>query len=394
MTPVTPERAGPAGAGAELVLDRIEKRFGDVPAIHDLSLRVPPGSFTALLGPSGCGKSTTLAVVAGLLDPDGGDVLLSGASLLGVPAERRPTSLVFQKPLLFPHLTVEQNVGFGLRMRRRPRSEIRTRVRDMLGLVQLADLGTRRVGELSGGQEQRVALARALVLDPRVLLLDEPFSQLDQALRHEMRTLVGGLHDATGVTTLFVTHDHVEAVAIADDVALMIDGRLEGHGTPESFYRRPPTLAAARFFGTANELPGTVSDGCFRSDAGLVLPGAWPDGPSVLVVRPEAVEVADAGLMDNAVVDGNVVDGAVVDGTVLEARFAGTHLAARVRLGAGQTVTVHVPVGGSVDIGGPIRLRVPAEACTVFAASPPASSAPSERVSVTPSDDGRPRARG
>ena len=223
--------------------------FGDHLAVDSLDLRLEPNSFTAILGPSGCGKSTTLAMIAGLLSPTSGDVLLDDRSVAAVPAEKRPVSLVFQKPLLFPHLSVEQNVAFGLRMAHVPTARIRRDVAEMLDRVRLGGLGRRRVGELSGGQEQRVSLARALVLRPRVLLLDEPFSQLDADLRVEMRALVRGLHDETDVTTIFVTHDQEEAVELADEIVLMLDGQLAGRGTPEEFYLHPPTLAAARFFG-------------------------------------------------------------------------------------------------------------------------------------------------
>jgi len=221
--------------GADVAIVQVTKRFGATLAVDDLSLRVPPGSLTALLGPSGCGKSTTLSLLAGLQHPDSGDVRVDGVSVLAVSAERRAVALVVQKPLLFPHLSVAQNVGFGLRMRgvdRRRRSRL---VAEMLDRVQLPELADRRVGELSGGQEQRVALARALVLQPRVLLLDEPFSQLDAGLRVQMRALVRRLHGESDVTTLFVTHDQAEAVEVADTIALMQEGRLAGHGEPETF---------------------------------------------------------------------------------------------------------------------------------------------------------------
>ena len=242
--------------GTAISIVGLHKSFGGTAAVRDLSTEIPAGSFTALLGPSGCGKSTTLAMLGGLQEPDSGDIRFDDRSQLGVPAERRSAGLVFQKPLLFPHLDVEQNVAFGLRMRRVDRTHTRERVAAILDRVQLAALARRKVGELSGGQEQRVALARALVLEPRVLLLDEPFSQLDATLRTEMRSLVKELHSESGVTTVFVTHDQAEAVEVADTIALMLDGHLEGQGEPEMFYTAPPTLAAARFFGVTNELAG------------------------------------------------------------------------------------------------------------------------------------------
>ncbi|HWG92741.1 MAG TPA: ABC transporter ATP-binding protein, partial [Mycobacteriales bacterium] len=207
-------------------LEALDKTYdGGVRVVEGLDLDVAPGELVALLGPSGCGKTTTLKIVAGLLAPTSGDVLFDGVSVVGSPAERRPVAMVFQKPLLFPHMTVEQNVGFGLRVRGVRGAQARRRVGELLDLVRLPGYEKRRVGELSGGQEQRVSLARALVVEPRVLLLDEPLSQLDAALRVEMRELVRRVQQEVGVTTLFVTHDQEEAVVVADRVALMLDGR-------------------------------------------------------------------------------------------------------------------------------------------------------------------------
>ncbi len=348
-----PRDTGPTTGPATLRLAGLGRRFGDVTAVAGLDLTLEPGSFTALLGPSGCGKSTTLAMVAGLLPPTSGDVLLDGRSLLGLAPERRPVSLVFQKPLLFPHLTVEQNVGYGLRARRAARREIRSQVGEMLERVRLDGLGRRGVGELSGGQEQRVALARALVLRPRVLLLDEPFSQLDADLRAEMRRLVRGLHDESELTTLFVTHDQDEAVELADRVALLLGGALAGSGTPEEFYTRPPSLAAARFFGAVNELAGRVGAGVFATDDGAVrvaCPGV-ADGPAVLVVRPEAVGTSGD-----------------VPALVTVSRFAGSDVLVDATLPGGQTLRVRVPLDTRLAVGDRLRLAVPAERCTVFAA--------------------------
>lgn len=212
-------------------------------AVDELSIDIAARSFTTLLGPSGCGKSTTLAMVAGLLEPDRGDICFNGRSIRDVPAERRPIGVVFQRPLLFPHLSVADNIGFGLRMRRVPRPLVRDQVAQMLDRVQLSALAGRRVGELSGGQEQRVALARALILQPQVLLLDEPFSQLDVELRVEMRRLVRQPHDHDAVTTVFVTHDQAEAVDVADSVVLMLDGRPAGQAPPGTRPRLPTTVS-------------------------------------------------------------------------------------------------------------------------------------------------------
>ncbi|MEU4626546.1 ABC transporter ATP-binding protein [Actinoplanes sp. NPDC023801] len=351
--------------GATVELRRVSRRFGEVTAVETVDLSLRPGAMTALLGPSGCGKSTTLALIAGLQAPDSGDVHIDGAAMTTVPAERRPVAMVFQKPLLFPHLDVAGNVGFGLRMRRLPRREIRARVDAALAQMQLSGLAHRRVGQLSGGQEQRVALARALVLQPRVLLLDEPFSQLDAGLRAEMRGLVRQLQARTRITTLFVTHDQAEAVDVADDIVLMLDGRIAGHGPPPLFYSNPPSLDAARFFGVTNELPGRVSHGIWRSpDGALRVPCALPDGPAILTVRPEALHLAGPG--DDP---GEEDPPLTVTGTVASARFAGTHLAVRVQLSGDRTVTAHTPVGTPVPVGGKVRLSMAPDACTVFAAA-------------------------
>ena len=237
-----------------LAVSGLTKTYADTQAVTGVDLHLAPGSFTALLGPSGCGKSTTLQMISGLVAPDAGRIQVAGANVSGLRAERRPISLVFQKPLLFPHLTVSQNVGVGLRMQRLPRTVIADRVSGMLEQVQLGGFADRRPHELSGGQEQRVALARALVLEPTLLLLDEPFSQLDAMLRGEMRSLVRDLHDSSGVTTLFVTHDRGEAVEIADRIVLMLAGAIEASGTPEQLYAEPPTLATARFLGSSSIL--------------------------------------------------------------------------------------------------------------------------------------------
>ncbi len=342
--------------GADVAIVQVTKRFGATVAVDDLSLRMPPGSLTALLGPSGCGKSTTLSLLAGLQHPDSGDVRVDGVSVLAVSAERRAVALVVQKPLLFPHLSVAQNVGFGLRMARVDRRRRSRLVAEMLDRVQLPELADRRVGELSGGQEQRVALARALVLQPRVLLLDEPFSQLDTGLRVQMRALVRRLHDESDVTTLFVTHDQVEAVEVADTIALMQQGRLAGHGEPETFYQRPPSLDAARFFGVTNELPGCVQGGRFCSRTGLTLPTDLPNGEAVLVVRPERMEMVDHRGPDT------------LAGVVTSARFAGSHIAVDVEIEPGRTLTAHVPVGATIALGSGVHLCLPPSACTLFGA--------------------------
>jgi putative spermidine/putrescine transport system ATP-binding protein len=345
-----------------ITLSGLTKRFGETTAVEGLSIAVAPGSFTALLGPSGCGKSTTLSMIAGLVDPDAGDISFDDDSVVRTPAERRNVGLVFQRPLLFPHLTVEQNVAFGLRMRGMDRRSMRTRVHQMLERVQLGGLGRRRVGELSGGQEQRAALARALVLSPRVLLLDEPFSQLDATLRSEMRTLLRQLHDESGLTTLFVTHDRHEAIEVADTIALLLDGRLASHGEPRQFYLRPPSLEVARFFGVTNEISGHVVAGRFtagESGSQMLVAGApqISDGAAVLVIRPEAVALCERAGADT------------IAGIAVAAQFAGTHLDLSIDIGTARLLRVQQPVGSPVALGSPVHVRLPPQACTVFGTS-------------------------
>lgn len=348
-------------SAAELTLVGVRKSFGSAVAVADVTADLAAGSLTALLGPSGCGKSTTLSMIAGLLAPDAGQILFGGRSVLDQPAQRRPVGLVFQRPLLFPHLDVAQNVGFGLRMRGVDRTTVRRRVDQMLEKVQLGDLSRRRVGELSGGQEQRVALARALILQPQVLLLDEPFSQLDPILRSQMRDLVKDLHVQSGVTTVFVTHDQGEAVQMADSIVLMLSGRVAGHGEPSMFYTAPPSLAAARFFAATNELPGEAVGGVFRATGtGIVCATSLPDGRAVLVLRPEQLTPATTG---GARPPGNAQ---TLFGVAVQARFAGTHLAVQVDLPGGLQIQVHAPVGSTVHLGSPVEVRIPEGAGTVL----------------------------
>lgn len=277
-----------------LTLERLAKTYPGTmqAAVHGLDLTVASGSLTALLGPSGSGKTTTMKMIAGLVSPDTGDIRLGERSVRDLPPERRGVAMVFQNPLLFPHLTVAGNVGFGLKMRGLPPDRIASSVTAMLDRVRLAGLGDRKPGQLSGGQQQRAALARALILRPDVLLLDEPLSSLDPGLRDEMRHLIRTLHRETGITTLVVTHDQAEAVALADRIALLLDGRLAQHDPPEAFYRRPATEAVARFFGGVNFVPGTSRGGAFHSALGpLPLPAGTVEGAGLLTIRPEALRL-------------------------------------------------------------------------------------------------------
>lgn len=278
---------------ARLQLDGVSYRYGrGDPALRDLSLTVEPGELVALLGPSGCGKTTALKIIAGLLPPTTGDVLVDGDSVLGTPPEKRRAAMVFQKSLLFPHMSVADNVGFGLRMRGAQKQDSESRIQEALHQVQMGGFADRRPGELSGGQQQRVALARALVTEPRLLLLDEPLSALDANLRSEMRELIKSLQRDGGYTTVFVTHDQEEAVVLADRIALLFDGELQMYDHPQAFYDRPTSREVAKFFGAANFLDGHAENGTIHTPLGkLKLSNPGPTGDVTLTVRPEAVRL-------------------------------------------------------------------------------------------------------
>jgi sulfate transport system ATP-binding protein len=237
---------------------RISKRFGDFSALDDVSLEVADGSLTALLGPSGSGKSTLLRIVAGLEMPDAGTVLIDGSDVTAARPQERGIGFVFQHYAAFTHMTVRDNVAFGLRIRKRPRDEVRARVDELLALVGLSAWAGQRPAQLSGGQRQRMALARALAVEPRVLLLDEPFGALDTGVRAELRRWLRGLHDERGVTTVLVTHDQEEAMEVADAIAVMNAGRIEQVGSPREVYDRPATDFVMGFLGPVSRIDGKL----------------------------------------------------------------------------------------------------------------------------------------
>ena len=263
-----------------------------VPSLDNLSLEINSGSLTALLGPSGCGKTTTMKMIAGLLDQTSGDVTFDGTSILKEKPENRGVVMVFQNHLLFPYMNVQDNIGFGLKMRNIHKDEIFNRVIKMLDLVKLPNMENRMPKELSGGQQQRVALARALIVQPRVLLLDEPLSNLDAHLRFEMRDLIRNLQQSMGITTIFVTHDQEEAVVLADQVALILDGKLKQYAQPDVFYKKPIDVVTAKFFGGQNFIKGTSKNNNFSSNIGkLALPKDCLQGNGILTFRPENVQI-------------------------------------------------------------------------------------------------------
>jgi putative spermidine/putrescine transport system ATP-binding protein len=305
-----PVTVATARGPAVLSLHGLRKEYGTVVAVDDLSLEVDRGEVVCLLGPSGCGKTTTLRMVAGFVTPTAGEVRIEGVSVAHLPPYRRDTGMVFQHYALFPHLAVAENVGFGLRSLGLPRPEREARVREMLGMVELADLAHRLPRELSGGQQQRVALARALALRPAVLLLDEPLSNLDAQLRIRMREEVRVLVKRLEMTTLFVTHDQEEALVLADRIVVMNQGRVEQVGGPLEIYERPRTRFVAEFIGLCNLLEGVVREVgtgavAIETARGLRLRATPPAAKLesgqrvVMAIRPEHVVIAPAGAVAN-----------------------------------------------------------------------------------------------
>jgi putative spermidine/putrescine transport system ATP-binding protein len=280
-----------------LVLQNLRRVYGATVAVDRVDLAVAEGELVALLGPSGCGKTTTLRMVAGFVAPSSGKILIGGADVTAAPPYGRDTAMVFQGYALFPHMTVAENVGFGLEMRSVPRADRQRRVIEALRLVRLEGLEERRPSQLSGGQQQRVALARALVVNPSVFLLDEPLSNLDARLRAEVRVEIRALQQRLGLTTLFVTHDQEEALTMSDRLVVMDRGRVRQSGTPQALYERPENLFVASFLGRCNVLRGQSElPGVFRaSGAALPCESEGPRGPSALVVRPERVAILPPG---------------------------------------------------------------------------------------------------
>jgi iron(III) transport system ATP-binding protein len=287
-----------------VAIKALTRHYGDVAAVEDLSLDVKPGELVALLGPSGCGKTTTLRLVAGFLKPEAGEIwvgdrcLSSPASV--VPPERRRMAMIFQSYALWPHMTVAQNVAYGLRFKRAlTRAERDAKASDMLRVVQLAGYERRYPGELSGGQQQRVAVARALVVEPEILLLDEPLSNLDANLREEMRFEIRRLHEAFSITTLYVTHDQAEAMVISDRIAVLERGRVAQIGTADELFHHPRTRFVAEFIGKTNVLDGTVigSDRVARGPLTLQVAsgGLVPGAPVALSIRPHQIELVAPG---------------------------------------------------------------------------------------------------
>ena len=306
-----------------IALERVSKRFGNAEAVRDVSLAIGDGEFFSLLGPSGCGKTTTLRMIAGFETPDSGQVVLEGTDVTAVPANRRPVNMVFQQYALFPHMTVYENVAFGLKMAHVPRSEHKVRVTEILRVVSLDGYERRRPRQLSGGQQQRVALARALVNRPAALLLDEPLGALDVKLRRHMQLELKRIQHELGTTFVYVTHDQEEALAMSDRIAVMNDGHVEQLGTPREIYEHPASAFVADFVGTVNVL--NVGDG-------------------EISVRPERIRI--------------LREGGRLDGVVADVVYLGVYRQFHVDTAAGRVVSVrladepldHVEPGSAVSL--------------------------------------------
>ncbi len=348
---------------ARLEIVSVTKRYGDVYAVRDFTLDVADGEFVVFLGPSGCGKTTTLRVVAGFAEPTSGAVRLGERDITSLPPWKRNAGLVFQSYALFPHLTVAQNVAFGLEMRKVGPSEMSNRVADVLRLVRLEHLGERLPRQLSGGQQQRVALARALVFRPDVLLLDEPLSNLDAKLRQEVRVEIRELQKRLGLTTVMVTHDQEEALTMADRLVVMNDGAVRQVGTQEDLYERPTDRFVAGFVGRSTFIEGQIeSPGRFRSEGGLALfCNGVAAGAATLALRPERIILAmepQAG-MDNS-----------LPGVVEFISYLGATIDMHVRISPKERVVVQTPnrAGSLVPtVGGQVYVAWPATNGIVFA---------------------------
>jgi ABC-type Fe3+/spermidine/putrescine transport system ATPase subunit len=355
-----PTPAAPVTHTESLRIEHVTKRFGAVKAVDDVSFEVPRGAFATLLGPSGCGKTTTLRMIAGFYDPDAGDMFIGQRRINDLPAHRRGTAMVFQDYALFPHMTVRDNVGYGLGVQGVPSAEKAKRVDETLAFVGLSGLGDRWPSQLSGGQQQRVAVARALVVRPEILLLDEPLSNLDAKLREQLRWELRELQSRIGMTFVYVTHDQEEALSLSDVVVVMKEGHVEQIGKPWEIYYRPRTPYVADFIGTVNLVPATVAE---ARDGSAVVAFAGqratvpvtesvrihPGGDVRLCIRPEALTLRRADAP---------TDGIVVSGTVARSAFLGDLMRYWVVVEGREWIVDQPDPGAASPFEGPVGITV------------------------------------
>ena len=361
-----------------LVLEGVQKRFGPSVAVEDFNLSAERGEFVSFLGPSGCGKTTTLRMIAGFEQPTRGAISIGGTDITYRPPNRRNVGMVFQSYALFPNMTVADNVGFGLRVRKRPKDQIRKRVGELLELINLPDKGGRYPYQLSGGQQQRVALARALAIEPEVLLLDEPLSALDAKIRVALRKEIRSIQRQLGITTVYVTHDQEEAMSLSDRVVVMSDGRVEQIGPPPEIYNFPATPFVASFVGTLNLLPASVVDaGAGRvSVAGQEIRGSKPattglQGGVTVALRPEAVELGEGGGENR------------LRGSVEDVSFLGSIVRTRIHVADGASLSFdqfNDPGLAPPAIGETVTVSFPAEATLILEGRASAESAIEEAI--------------
>ena len=325
-----------------LVLEHIRKSFGDTAVLHDLNLSIRQGEFVTLLGPSGCGKTTTIRIIAGLEQPEG-RVVLSGADVTGLPPDQRRVNTVFQNYALFPHMNVYKNIAYGLKIQGCKKAEIRRRVKEILELVELPGFEDRRPAQLSGGQQQRVAIARALVLNPQILLLDEPLGALDLQLRRQMQRELKAIQSRLGITFIYITHDQEEALNMSDRIVVMREGRIEQAGSPAAVYERPATRFAASFIGESNILEGRIEDGgtpdSVREEGGAAF--QTPAGRCLFAPPTADALPADTALSvrpDDIRLTREPPAGFTLSGLIADQQYTGSLLRTTVRLSDGLTL--------------------------------------------------------
>ncbi|MCW0210770.1 MAG: ABC transporter ATP-binding protein [Achromobacter sp.] len=338
---------------AKVSIENIRKQFGAAVAVSDFSLEIAEGELVAFLGPSGCGKTTTLRMIAGFIAPTAGRIRIGETDVTRLPVHKRDTGMVFQRYALFPHMTVAENVAFGLEMHKIPKADRDGKIRRVLDMVRMSELRDRYPRQLSGGQQQRVAIARALAIEPKVFLLDEPLSNLDAKLRVEVREEIHALQRRLGLTTVFVTHDQEEALAIADRMAIMHDGIVQQVGTPDTLYERPANLFVADFLGKMNVFKGRGADNVFQTEAGQRIAAQGGSGATHLGVRPERVSLREQPSGGNALA--GVVESSLYLGSILEVR---------VQLEGGDRMVSQVSNGGA-------RQAQPAPGARVYACFEP-----------------------